>query len=66
MPETANKKQFYGELALQLRGLLSGERDFVANAANMSALLYHTLADVNWVGFYFLKGGELVVGPFQG
>jgi GAF domain-containing protein len=66
MPETANKKQFYEELALQLRGLLSGERDAVANAANMSALLYHTLADVNWVGFYFRKGGELVVGPFQG
>jgi GAF domain-containing protein len=66
MPETANKQEFYKELALQLRGLLSGERDAVANAANMSALLYHTLADVNWVGFYFLKGGELVVGPFQG
>ena len=66
MPETANKKQFYEELALQLRGLLSGELDAVANAANMSALLYHTLADVNWVGFYFLRGGELVVGPFQG
>jgi len=66
MPATANKEQFYKELALQLRGLLSGERDAVANAANMSALLYHTLADVNWVGFYFLKGEELVVGPFQG
>jgi GAF domain-containing protein len=66
MPETANKQEFYKELSLQLRGLLSGERDAVANAANMSALLYHMLADVNWVGFYFLKGGELVVGPFQG
>ena len=66
MPETANKAQFYQELALQLRGLLSGERDAVANAANMSALLYHMMADVNWVGFYFLRGGELVVGPFQG
>ncbi|MGH8401501.1 MAG: GAF domain-containing protein, partial [Gammaproteobacteria bacterium] len=38
----------------------------VANAANFVALLYHTLPDVNWVGFYFLKDGELVVGPFQG
>ena len=66
MPETANKQLFYQELALQLSGLLSGERDAIANAANMSALLYHTLADVNWVGFYFLKDGELVVGPFQG
>jgi GAF domain-containing protein len=66
IPATANKQEFYKELALQLRGLLNGERDAVANAANMSALLYHTLADVNWVGFYFLKGGELVVGPFQG
>jgi hypothetical protein len=66
MPATANKQEFYKELALELSGLLSGERDAVANAANMSALLYHSLAEVNWVGFYFLKGGELVVGPFQG
>ena len=66
MPATANKQEFYKELALELSGLLSGERDAVANAANMSALLYHSLAKVNWVGFYFLKGGELVVGPFQG
>jgi GAF domain-containing protein len=65
-PETANKQEFYKELALQLRGLLSGERDAIANAANMSALLYHTLPDVNWVGFYLLKEGELVLGPFQG
>jgi len=66
MPATANKQEFYKELALELSGLLSGERDAVANAANMSALLYHSLAKVNWVGFYFLKGGELVVGPCQG
>jgi len=65
-PEPANKQEFYKELALQLRGLLSGERDAIANAANMSALLYHTLPDVNWVGFYLLKEGELVLGPFQG
>jgi GAF domain-containing protein len=66
LPETANKQEFYRELALQLGGLLAGERDAIANAANMSALLYHALPDVNWVGFYFSKEGELVVGPFQG
>ncbi len=56
----------YEALADQVRGLLHGESDFIANAANFSALLYHALPDVNWVGFYLLKGGELVVGPFQG
>ncbi len=66
VPKTANKQEFYQELALQLSGLLAGESDFVANAANMSSLLYHALPDVNWVGFYFLREGELVVGPFQG
>jgi GAF domain-containing protein len=66
LPETANKQEFYKELALQLSGLLSGERDAIANAANMSALVYHTLPGVNWVGFYLLKDGELVLGPFQG
>lgn len=53
-------------LVAQARALLSGQRDRVANAANLSALLYMGLPDVNWVGFYFLKGGELVLGPFQG
>ena len=66
VPETTNKQEFYQELALQLTGLLEGERDAIANAANMAALLYHALADVNWVGFYLLKDGELVLGPFQG
>lgn len=50
----------------QARALLDGVSDPVANAANLSSLLFHTLGEVNWVGFYFLKGGELVVGPFQG
>lgn len=50
----------------QAEALLSGQRDRVANAANLSALLFHALDDVNWVGFYFLKNGALVVGPFQG
>ncbi len=56
----------YDELATQARGLLSGERDRTANAANLSALVYHALPDLNWVGFYFFDGTELVVGPFQG
>lgn len=64
--DASDKKAFYEELALQARGLLHDERDLVANAANFSALLYHSLPDVNWAGFYFLKDGELVVGPFQG
>jgi GAF domain-containing protein len=55
-----------GGLVAQARALLAGQRDLVANAANLSALLFHSLYDVNWAGFYFLKGGELLVGPFQG
>ena len=54
------------DLLSQARALLGGQRDLVANAANLSALLFHALEQVNWVGFYFLKHGELVVGPFQG
>ncbi|MGA9854776.1 MAG: GAF domain-containing protein [Gammaproteobacteria bacterium] len=61
-----SKGAFYKELGDQVRGLLHAERDLIANAANLCALLYHALPDVNWVGFYFLKEGELVVGPFQG
>lgn len=56
----------YAQLAEQARGLLQGERDRVANAANLSALLYNTLPQLNWAGFYFFDGRELVVGPFQG
>jgi L-methionine (R)-S-oxide reductase len=66
LPKTENKQEFYRELALQLSGLLTGERDSIANAANTASLLYHALPDVNWVGFYFLKESELVLGPFQG
>jgi L-methionine (R)-S-oxide reductase len=60
------KGETYAELAAQLRALIEGEEDFIANAANFSALLFHTLPDLNWAGFYLLKGGELVLGPFQG
>src|SRR5579871_2622623 len=56
----------YADLRSQLAALLSGETDVIANAANTAALIYHSLPDVNWAGFYFLKGGELVLGPFQG
>jgi L-methionine (R)-S-oxide reductase len=65
-PEAASKAELYAGLQSQLRSLLEGERDFIANAANVSALLYHSLPDVNWAGFYLSKGDELVVGPFQG
>jgi L-methionine (R)-S-oxide reductase len=62
-----DKAEFYRELAQQLEGLLSGERDPIANAANSAALLFTTLPDLNWAGFYFLKSpAELVLGPFQG
>jgi len=61
-----SKSQQYAELAEQARGLLAGESDRIANAANLSALVFHALPDLNWVGFYFNDGNELVVGPFQG
>jgi len=54
------------ELIAQASALVSGQNDIVANAANLSSLLFYALEEVNWVGFYFLKGGELIVGPFQG
>lgn len=63
---SGSKPEQYAELALQARGLLAGERDRTANAANLGALVYHALPDLNWVGFYFFDGTELVVGPFQG
>ena len=60
------KPALYDELAEQARGLLHGEHDRIANAANFAALVYHALPEVNWAGFYFFDGRELVVGPFQG
>lgn len=65
--EAADTPGFYRELIAQAEGLLRDERDAVANAANLSALIYHAVADLNWAGFYFLKSAnELVLGPFQG
>jgi L-methionine (R)-S-oxide reductase len=60
------KTKLYEELNSQLAGLFADESNGLANAANMCAVLYHGLPEVNWVGFYFLQGGELVLGPFQG
>lgn len=65
--QQADKVEFYRELSQQLNGLLDGERDMIANAANTSALMFEMLPDLNWAGFYFLKSAdELVLGPFQG
>ena len=60
------KADQYAELAEQAEGLLAGERDLIANAANFAALVWHALPSINWCGFYFFDGTELVVGPFQG
>jgi L-methionine (R)-S-oxide reductase len=64
---TANsKKELYDVLYTQVENLLGDERDMTANCANFCSLLFHTLPDINWLGFYFLKKKQLVVGPFQG
>src|SRR5215208_606987 len=63
---TASKAARYRELASELEALLGGERDFIANAANTASLLFHGLPELNWAGFYLMRGGELVLGPFQG
>ena len=63
---SGDKPARYRQLLEQARALLHGERDRIANAANLSALLFHALPDLNWAGFYFFDGRELVVGPFQG
>lgn len=64
--ENNAKPKLYASLVVQLLSLLKGEHDFIANAANFSALLFNSLPNVNWAGFYFLKDDELVLGPFQG
>jgi GAF domain-containing protein len=61
-----SKKALYAELLEQANALFEGEHDFIANAANLSALLFHSLPDLNWAGFYFAKEEGLVLGPFQG
>jgi GAF domain-containing protein len=63
---TSDKAALYEQLVEQARGLLHGETDRIANAANFAALVWHAVPDINWCGFYFFDGTELVVGPFQG
>ena len=66
-PQTyASKREHYADLLQQARALLAGEHDLIANAANFSALVYHSLPQLNWAGFYLYDGRELVLGPFQG
>ena len=65
-PRPGPKPEIYSELLSQAGALLQGERDATANSANLSSLVFHTLPDLNWVGFYWMKGGELVLGAFQG
>ncbi|MBL8525608.1 MAG: GAF domain-containing protein [Betaproteobacteria bacterium] len=63
---TSDKATFYRDLDKQLSGLLAGERDFIANAANLSALIFNFVPDLNWAGFYLMHGNDLLLGPFQG
>jgi len=65
-PISRTKPDLYRELAAQLKALTDDETDAVANMANCAALIFNTLPHLNWAGFYLLKGGELVLGPFQG
>ena len=64
--EAADKPTLYADLASALEGLVAGETDGIANMANAASLIWETLPDINWVGFYRNVGGELIVGPFQG
>lgn len=66
LPQSPSKAALYEELLPLARALFEGERDFLANSANLAALLYHSLPELNWAGFYWLRGKELVLGPFQG
>ena len=66
LQDFSSKRERYEVLAKELYSLLAGEPDERANAANTAALVFHGLPEVNWAGFYFFKGGQLVVGPFQG
>ncbi len=64
--EGVSKAELYASLQTQLQSVLEGERDPIANMANFAALLFHSLPDLNWSGFYLLKDNQLVLGPFQG
>jgi GAF domain-containing protein len=60
------KLAMFDDLRPQLQGLVAGETDLIANTANFSSLVFNSMPGLNWAGFYFLKGDELVLGPFQG
>lgn len=64
--EALAKPDLYADLLAQASALYEGERDATANAANLASLVFHTLPDLNWAGFYWMKDGGLVLGPFQG
>lgn len=63
---SGSQQEMFDELLRQAKGLLDGERDPIANTANLAALIWQIVPDLNWAGFYFMKQGELVLGPFQG
>lgn len=62
----ASKEEYYEDILLKAKGLIYEERDWIANMANISALLFSTMEKINWAGFYILKNNQLVLGPFQG
>jgi L-methionine (R)-S-oxide reductase len=66
MTDGADRATIYADLLRSLPALLAAERDLIANTANFAALVFHTLPDLNWAGWYFLRGEQLVLGPFQG
>jgi GAF domain-containing protein len=66
LSRNASKSELYGELVEQARALFAGEDDATANAANLAALLFNSLPNLNWAGFYWMRDGGLVLGPFQG
>jgi L-methionine (R)-S-oxide reductase len=64
--DAAAKAALYDALAVRLTGLIAGQTDFIANISNFAALLFTSLPELNWVGFYLMHGNDLVLGPFQG
>ena len=65
-PGSMDKAALYRHVHQEVAALVAGERDFLANSANCAAILFHSLPEINWAGFYFLRGADLVLGPFQG
>lgn len=65
-PNTTHAHDTRSLLLEQAKALFAGERDGLANSANLASLIFHKLPDLNWAGFYWLRGSELVLGPFQG